>query len=420
MANVKISALPAVTTVVPGSDVLPLVSGGITTKATPNAVVQAVLPAPGAIGGTTPAAITGTTITANTGFVGSLNGSVGASIPNTGAFTTLSASSTVSGTGFSNYLASPPAIGGTTAAAGTFTNLAYTGTLTGSTGVINIGSGQVYKDASGNVGIGTSSPTVQLDVQASDCQIKVASTGTGYATSVFRNSNNSLYVGVDNAAGSAYGVANAGIIYGSGAYPISFFTNASEKMRLTSAGYLGIGTSSPAFLLDVGGANGTNIAIRSTGTSDAVLRGYVNGSESATMRFVNGGGLYWEIAGTERMRLDASGNLGLGVTPSAWGGAFTPAMQIRTASMYSQSNVNIAHWGSNVYVNSSYSKANDANILAQAGFDFANNVNTNFSSSFATVNTTLDSAYTKANAANILAQAAFDVANTANTNANLV
>jgi hypothetical protein len=35
----------------------------------------------------------------------------------------LSASSTVSGTGFSTYLASPPAIGGTTPAAGTFTTL---------------------------------------------------------------------------------------------------------------------------------------------------------------------------------------------------------------------------------------------------------------------------------------------------------
>lgn len=42
---------------------------------------------------------------------------------NTGSFTTLAASSTVSGTGFSNYLASPPAIGGTLAAAGTFTTL---------------------------------------------------------------------------------------------------------------------------------------------------------------------------------------------------------------------------------------------------------------------------------------------------------
>ena len=38
-------------------------------------------------------------------------------------------------------------------------NSAYTGTLTGGTGVVNLGSGQFYKDASGNVGIGTSSPT---------------------------------------------------------------------------------------------------------------------------------------------------------------------------------------------------------------------------------------------------------------------
>jgi len=48
---------------------------------------------------------------------------IGSGTANTGAFTTLSASSTVSGVGFSNYLASPPAIGGTAAAAGTFTTL---------------------------------------------------------------------------------------------------------------------------------------------------------------------------------------------------------------------------------------------------------------------------------------------------------
>jgi hypothetical protein len=59
-----------------------------------------------------------------------LNGTVGASTPNTGAFTTLSASSTVSGTGFSTYLASPPAIGGTAPAAGSFTTLSATGVTT--------------------------------------------------------------------------------------------------------------------------------------------------------------------------------------------------------------------------------------------------------------------------------------------------
>ena len=45
-------------------------------------------------------------------------------------------------------------------------NLSYTGTLTGGAGVINLGSGQVYKDASGNMGIGTSSPTNRLQLSS--------------------------------------------------------------------------------------------------------------------------------------------------------------------------------------------------------------------------------------------------------------
>lgn len=56
---------------------------------------------------------------------------IGATTAGTGAFTTLSASSTVSGTGFSTYLASPPAIGGTTAAAGAFTTLSASSTVSG-------------------------------------------------------------------------------------------------------------------------------------------------------------------------------------------------------------------------------------------------------------------------------------------------
>ena len=49
----------------------------------------------------------------------------------------------------------------------TLVNISYSGTLTGGTGVVNIGSGQVYKDASGNVGIGSSSliANTKLDVR---------------------------------------------------------------------------------------------------------------------------------------------------------------------------------------------------------------------------------------------------------------
>jgi hypothetical protein len=51
----------------------------------------------------------------------------------------------------------------TTAAALTATNITYSGTLTGGTGVIAIGTNQIYKDAPGNVGIGIV-PTCKLDV----------------------------------------------------------------------------------------------------------------------------------------------------------------------------------------------------------------------------------------------------------------
>ena len=70
------------------------------------------------------------TITA-TRFSGPVTGAVGDVTPSTGAFTTLSASSTVSGTGFSNYLASPPAIGSTAANTGAFTSLSASGTVSG-------------------------------------------------------------------------------------------------------------------------------------------------------------------------------------------------------------------------------------------------------------------------------------------------
>ena len=77
---------------------------------------------------------------------------------------------------------------------------------------------------------------------------------------------------------------------------------------------LGVGVASPGFRLDVGGGDGTNIAIRSTGTADAVLRGYVNGAESGTVRFINGGGIRFETAGGFKAQLNSSGYLSLGTT----------------------------------------------------------------------------------------------------------
>ena len=69
-------------------------------------------------------------------------------------------------------------------------NLTVTGTLTGSTGILNIGSGQIYKDASGNVGIGTTSPNGKMSVTGTSIAIYATqSTAVSYTT-IFNALNN--------------------------------------------------------------------------------------------------------------------------------------------------------------------------------------------------------------------------------------
>ena len=98
--------------------------------------------------------------------------------------------------------------------------------------------------------------------------------------------------------------------YNSGAQTLIFglgsgATAASEQMRLTSTG-LGIGTSSPSQKLDVAG----QITISSG-------NGYLWGNGAVQM-YSNTSYLRFRTASTDRLEIDSSGNLGLGVTPSAW------------------------------------------------------------------------------------------------------
>ena len=112
----------------------------------------------GAFAGSANLTFNGTTLTA-AGLSGPHNGTVGATTPSTGSFTTLAASSTVSGTGFSTYLASPPAIGGTAPAAGAFTTLTAStpiGTASGGTGLSSFTSGGVvYASSSSALATGS-------------------------------------------------------------------------------------------------------------------------------------------------------------------------------------------------------------------------------------------------------------------------
>jgi hypothetical protein len=148
--------------------------------------------------------------------------------------------------------ASGLSIGGNAATATTATNqsggtvsatsISYSTTLTGGTGIVNLGSGQFYKDASGLVGIGTATPATKLDVQAAACISKITSTtGTNAAYNQIVNTGGNFYLGTDSSTGASTGTAYARFVYGDGAYPMVFFTNSSEKIRIDSNGALGIG-----------------------------------------------------------------------------------------------------------------------------------------------------------------------------------
>jgi hypothetical protein len=91
------------------------------------------------------------TVTINPATAGTINNmSIGATTPLAGAFTTLSATSTVSGAGFTAYLASPPAIGGAAAAAGTFTTLTATAdSAFTSTGAVQLSKGTTAQRPAG-------------------------------------------------------------------------------------------------------------------------------------------------------------------------------------------------------------------------------------------------------------------------------
>lgn len=95
-------------------------------------------------------------------------GPIGSTAASTGAFTTFSASGAVSGDGITALFASPPAIGGTAAGAGTFTALTATGAVALSPASANVvisptGSGVVTLNpaaagTANNIAIGGSTP----------------------------------------------------------------------------------------------------------------------------------------------------------------------------------------------------------------------------------------------------------------------
>jgi len=192
----------------------------------------------------------------------------------------------------------------------------------------------------GDVGIGTSSPLGRLDVREANRADSTNIPNVGIYTTTAQSTG----VGGTLALGGLFNgsdVAPFGSIRGgkenstSGNYSgyLAFQTIVNgnvltERMRIDSSGNVGIGTSSPGYRLDVA-SSGTS-AFRVSGPAN-VLSDLTDGTitlrqqigDGAAMGTVGAHPFVFRTNNTERMRIDSSGNLGLGVTPNAWFPGYT-------------------------------------------------------------------------------------------------
>ena len=145
----------------------------------------------------------------------------------------------------------------------------------------------------GNVGIGTDAPTALLDVRAAGSavgSIKLSSAvNTNGAAYVAQNAGGTSYFGRNSSTGGAFtGAAYATVVYGGGAYPMSFYTNDTEQMRITSAGNVGIGLTNPSQKLEVqNAAAGAAIRASNSGGGYAQLAVSSNATSVAELSFTN-------------------------------------------------------------------------------------------------------------------------------------
>ena len=215
----------------------------------------------------------------------------------------------------------PAANGSVATTTGTLTNPTING-FTGDTSVINVGSGQFYKDTSGNVGIGTSSPIAKVHVKADADILRLQAqtlNSSIYQTIYTYDGVRRMYQGYAGSGTTVYSLfleeAGSQLLIG---------TANNERMRIDGSGNVGIGTSSPSARLDVAAPQST-LYLRSTGSFNSTLNFYSSSSalEASIVSLAGGASLLFATgsSGTERARITNDGTFLIGSTSQLVAGA---------------------------------------------------------------------------------------------------
>jgi hypothetical protein len=169
-------------------------------------------------------------------------------------------------------------------------------------------------NGSGNLGIGTSSPGFRLDVAGN---IRALNSGADSQVIVVAPSDSfSPFIrwgvsGIRDSGILGFPAGDDALVYRSGA---NSFSTGTERFRITVAGNVGIGTSSPGAKLEVyGGGTGTVTNAQIGNASTAFVLG-VDSGNNCQVRTAQNVPIIFYTNNTERARITSGGDLLVGTT----------------------------------------------------------------------------------------------------------